>query len=671
MRKDSLGMFWFDEPPKPKDKVEKIKCTPPEKTWLLPGYLPGIQEAKEFNLQLMTDWELQEEQRTRNTLIVDIECYCNYFLIGFISFETGKVIYFEQTADCSKVLDHTKVSYILHNFTTVGFNSINYDIPMITMALDGLECDQLKRMSDEIIVNRERPSNILRYLKIKKLRIDHIDLMEVAPLRASLKVYGGRIHVPAMQDLPFHPATELNEDQIAIVRWYCLKKDLANTAFLRQSLKTQLDLRVAMSNEYRIDLRSKSDAQIAEAVITQELEKLNGWRPQQPKIDIGTVYKYNIPGFMKFSTPLMQWALEVIRNALFVVDETGSIASPDSVKNLKLQIGESHYQLGIGGLHSREKKACHVADSNTLLIDRDVTSYYPFIILNQNLFPAHLGPNFILVYKRIVERRLAAKARGDADTAETLKIVINGSYGKLGSSYSVLYAPQLLIQVTLTGQLSVLMLIERLELSGIPVVSANTDGFIIKCPKSHEQIMDKLIHDWENETGLMTEASNYLAVYSRDVNNYIALKAPTKKSPSITVKGKGIYARPGLSKNPQNEICIEAIEQFLIHGKSIRQTVLDCKDIRKFVTVRKVKEGAVKIDKEGKIPNEYLGESIRWYYASDEYGHMVYANSGKKVPRSDGAFPMMDLPNEFPKNVNHDWYILEAEKLMKQFGYSA
>ena len=56
---------------------------------------------------------------------------------------------------------------------------------------------------------------------------------------------------------------------------------------------------------------------------------------------------------------------------------------------------------------------------------------------------------------------------------DSLKISVNGSFGKLGSKYSALYAPDLLIQTTVTGQLALLMLIERLHLAGVRVISAN------------------------------------------------------------------------------------------------------------------------------------------------------------------------------------------------------
>ena len=73
-----------------------------------------------------------------------------------------------------------------------------------------------------------------------------------------------------------------------------------------------------------------------------------------------------------------------------------------------------------------------------------------------------------------------------------LKVTVNGSFGKFGSPYSVLYSPDLLVQVTVTGQLSLLMLIQWMESQGISVVSANTDGVVVKCPKSKEELMVKI-----------------------------------------------------------------------------------------------------------------------------------------------------------------------------------
>ena len=66
------------------------------------------------------------------------------------------------------------------------------------------------------------------------------------------------------------------------------------------------------------------------------------------------------------------------------------------------------------------------------------------------------------------------------------------------------------------------MLIERIELLGIPVVSANTDGVIVKCPKVRQTELNAVISKWETDTGFETEETRYTAIFSRDVNNYFA-----------------------------------------------------------------------------------------------------------------------------------------------------
>jgi len=659
-RADMAGFFWNDTPPPKPPKLEKPKRTPPSRTWESPDYLPGLAEAVAFNVQRLEDWELHPAAARRERFIFDIECYVNYFLIAFTSLVTGKVIYFERTRTSD--FDTGKLKWIVDNFCLVGFNSWNYDLPILALALAGKTCAQLKQATNDIIVNGTRPSDVLRGFKVKGIRPNHIDLIEVAPLRASLKIYGGRLHAPRMQDLPFHPEVLLTPDQIAIVRWYCVN-DLTNTAILHESLKEQISLRETLSAEYGVDLRSKSDAQIAESVIAQEIEKLNGCRVQRPTIEPGTRYRYRVPAFIKYESPLMNWALDIVRRADFIVSEDGNIGMPAELKELQLQIAGGVYRMGIGGLHSSEQCSAHKADDHTIIVDRDVTSYYPAIILNLGLYPHHLSTNFLRVYQQLVNKRLEAKRAGNKVVADSLKITINGSFGKLGSKWSVLYSPDLLIQVTVTGQLSLLMLIERLEMRGIHVVSANTDGIVIKCLKIRHAEMEAIIKQWEQDTAFETEETTYTAVYSRDVNNYIAVK------PDGKVKTKGAYANPEkpsdqLHKNPTNQICTDAVIALLTKGAPLHHTIRSCTDIRKFVSVRTVKGGAVK-------DGTFLGKSIRWYYKAGEEGEIVYADSGNKVPRSEGAIPLMDLPSTFPQDIDYDWYEREANRMLEDIGYAS
>jgi hypothetical protein len=666
------------------------KRTPPEPVWLAPDYLPGLEEARAFNIPQLTDDELVDMAHElfttgkKHKLVFDIECYGNYFLIAFISLTRGKVTYLELSDD--SLLNIPKLQWIFDHFCVIGFNSNSYDINIASMAVHGCSTAMMKSATSAIIEQNERGWDVLRHYKVKKLKCDHIDIVEVAPLFASLKIYGGRMHTRRMQDLPFHPDTVLTEPQRAIVRWYCVN-DLRTTVELHNELLKELALREEMGREYGTDLRSKSDAQIAEAVIGAEVEKLNHCRAHSPTIDPGTVYRYRAPAFLQFRTPLMQGVLNTVCNTNFIVSEFGNIGLPEELKEMSIRINQSVYTLRIGGLHSTEKSTAHFAGPNTILKDVDVTSYYPYIILNLGLYPHHLGPNFLIVFRDIVERRVEAKNRakhakdaGDKDQekfwktiADSLKIVINGTYGKLGSAFSILYSPDLLIQVTLTGQLSLLLLIERLELAGIPVVSANTDGIVIKCPKHMESMMDEIVAQWERDTGFDTEETLYKALFSRDVNNYIAVKDPTtwREDDELEdrVKTKGVFAKPGLSKNPQNEICVDAIKELLINNKPIEQTIRGCNDITKFVNVRTVKGGAVKLYEQGQ-PGTFLGKAIRWYYGKDIPGEIVYAKSGNKVPKSDGAQPLMDLPDVFPSDVDYEWYERETLKILKKVDYA-
>lgn len=693
-RSDAVGIFWQDLPTVKPPKVEKIKRGPPERTWEHLDYLPGLYDALAFDVGILSDQELWAMQSQR--LAFDIEIYPNYFFVGFRCPRTNKVACFESSAATNFCIDLPKLHWMIHNFCLVGFNSKNFDLPIVTMALAGKNVEFLHWATQMIIVgdpisgDKSRPGDILRSNKIKKLEVNHIDLIEVSPLSGSLKKYAARLFAKRMQDLPFAPGTVLTADQAAIVRWYCVNSDLPATILLHDALLEQLQLREKMSYEYGIDLRSRSDAQVAEDVIGAEIKKMTGDRPRPPNIFVGTTFYYRPPHDISFQSPFLKWAYSIVKSSPLVVSEFGNINLPQAIADLKLQIANCVYRMGVGGLHSSEKKTTHVADSTYDLIDIDVESFYPRIILNQGLFPKHIGQTFLRVYDTIVQRRLHAKkeakkckAAGDKDgearwksISDSLKITINGTFGKLGSPYSMIYAPDLLIQVTLSGQLYLLMIIEALELANINVVSANTDGIVCRVPKVAQLTFKNIKQQWENRTRFVLEETNYTMLLSRDVNNYIAIKK--EKDGSLSTKNKGVFANPWreknsifrMHKNPVHLICVEAIESYLTKHIPIERTVRECKDVTKFVIVRDAKGGGVKIDGDNKT-QLFMGKMLRWYYAKDEEGMIVYAPSGNKIVRTDeGAKPIMDLPDTFPEDLNHEWYIEEAEKMLASMGYN-
>ena len=584
---------------------------------------------------------------------VDIELTPAHFSVGCLNFRTFQSRQFEMFE--GHPLDVSTLTAILQERLIVTFNGIGFDIPLLMLAMKtGVTPQQLKRAADSIINGRLQPFQFCEKFDVQIPKwINHIDLIEVAPNVASLKIYGGRIHCPKLQDMPVDHNAVLTPEQVEILLQYNIN-DLQITKNLYDELLPQIELREQMSKEYGVDLRSKSDAQIAETIITKEVSKKMG-PVVRPTIDSGTTFKYLKPDFIEFKTDALQSTLNTVVQASFTIPESGQVVMPKEVANSQITIGASTYQLGIGGLHSTEQSIAHIADANTVLVDRDVVSYYPSVILNLGLAPAHMGEAFTHTYKSILTRRLQAKKSGDTVTANVLKIVVNGSFGKFGSKWSKLYSPNLMIQTTITGQLCLLMLIEALESENIPVVSANTDGIVIKCPKDKLAMMSFVIWMWEVKTNFQTEETPYAAIYSRDVNNYIAIKTDGG------VKRKGAYAIGGLQKNPTNEICVEAVTEYLRSAKPIEETIRSCNDIRRFVTLRRVNNGAIK-------DGVFLGRAIRWYYATGIDGAIHDKVNNYTVPRTEGAKPILDLPDRFPNDVNFDWYIDESYSILKAIG---
>jgi len=585
-------------------------------------------------------------------LTMDCEVYANYFLALFIDLESGDVYKYSMYND---IVDGSKqeLATILKHNTIYTFNGINYDMPIVTAYLANKSNLQLKEISDAIINNRLMPWIVERTFKIEIPKTyDHIDLIQVAFGTASLKVYGARLGTKKLQELPIHHNNFIMPHQVPLMEHYCYNDNIV-TKELSEELSGEIKLREVMSKEYDIDLRSKSDAQIAEQVIKSEYLKKTGDKLQKPKAEKS--YKYIAPSFVFFQTPQLQELYTTCGTVDFNISEKGAVTMPPEL-NKQIEIGDKKYKMGIGGLHSVDKGGSYYSDDGYQLIDIDVASYYPFIILNGGFAPKHIGHGlFTDIYRSIVDRRLKAKRAKDMVVANSLKIVINGLFGKFGSKYSVVYSPDLMFHTTVTGQLCLFMLIEQFNISNIQVVSANTDGITVRVHKDQRVHLDALIKWWEKATDFEMEYTEYRSVHHRDVNNYIAVKMDG------SMKGKGIFASDGIRKNPANIIVREAVMAYIKDKTSPAKTITDCQDITKFLTVKKVTGGAVKDD-------EPLGATVRWYRSSDTYSAINYAKNGNQVGSSECGMPLMDLPEKFPNDVDLYWYDQQVHKVLEQIG---
>ena len=443
-------------------------------------------------------------------------------------------------------------------------------------------------------------------------------------------------------------------------------------------MKERLELRAAMSIKYHEDLMSKSDAQMAEIVLSKEVGKLNGKRLERPDIPAGSTYYYTVPSFISFATPEMQRFLEVCKKAKFVINSSGYLDAPEEI-DTHVKIGNVEYSFGIGGLHSIEKNVKYVANEKKKLTDRDVTSYYPNCILNLGLYPIAAGPNFLTVFRGFKNERVEAKRIKNFTTDKGLKIFLNGTSGKFSDLWSKLRSPHLTMQMNLTCQLSILMLIEMLYCNGLQVVSANTDGIVIYHDREDQTKLNYWISYWEKLTGFDTEETEYSAYYARDVNAYFAVKTDDiirdketgKLKEKDRIKKKGPWAEVGsqsgtqLDMNPQTLICADAVSNLIAYDIPIEETIRNSKDFTRFITVRNAKApGAHK-------NRVYLGKVLRWYYAKGELGTINYVLTNNKVADSDGAKPCMDLPDGMPDDIDYDWYIKRTKEMLEDIGYLA
>lgn len=662
---------------------------------------------------------------TRPYCEVDTECDHDYWLCKFYTPDGNK--YDIDMFTGGPPLNVAAIRYFIENYTLVTFNGDNYDVPMISYALAGATPRQLKEANDNIIKGGLKRWNFYKAYGVDTPPgLDHVDVMEVAPgVRVGLKTYMGRMHAPLIQDLPFDPDHPMPVEMRPVTALYC-GNDLDGTRMLRETVAERLQLRIETGADYGIDLRSKSDAQMAEAIIKSQLS----FTPEKRIVPHGYQFQYEPPPYIRFSTPTLQAVLATVRNAFFIcndidqlrgpgmeheelVDADGKkiktgVRMPPELKEMLIPIGSSKYQFGIGGLHSTEKAVNHhTIIGKQTVSDHDVKSYYPSLIINLQIIPSQLGPEFLTIYKREYDDRISAKdeaarlfklkevaAAAKLQTkADGKKILLNGTFGKLFSKYSILFAPELGIRVTITGQLCLLMLIESLELCGIRVVSANTDGIVVITPAGREWLRDSCIRYWEAATGLETEANFYRSIYSQSVNSYLAVKLDGK------TKGKGYFAESGVVNNvhPEKDVCTDAVVAYLTKGVPLAQTIRACTDIRKFLVIRSVKGGGIYYPKslgmEERVINAdgavYLGKTVRWYFAVNNDQCIHYfpkpvpevpqltasgkpkappSKLGNKVAGSEGARPCMRLPTSFPSDVDYDKYIADAVKMLATVG---
>lgn len=635
---------------------------------------------------------------TNEIVVFDSEIVPSHYLFKAKRLSDGKIIslWGDQPAHMERL------GALLRNpgLTWVGFNSNAFDIPLAIAAAGGRTVSELKEMANDIINNRKPQWMTMRDYGLEfPENLKTIDLIEVAPgVMVSLKLYGGRMGSPSLIDMPFEHDQFLTAEQAVVLDRYC-ENDLEETERLYNRLKGQIDLREKMSERYGINLMSKSDAQMAETIIAKELGLLRAGSPDIPK-----TVRYSVPPFVQPRGAILQDILQrCVRHTFDIKQSNGAVELPEFLEKEPVLMGNGVFQMGIGGLHSKHDKSVHyVATPDFEIVDADVGSFYPNILLNAGYVPRGLGARFVAIYRSFMLERLDAKHRSqaleemerlhgqlspeDVITLKALKILdaggkimLNGTFGKLGSCFSKIYAPDLMLGITLTGQFYLLSVIEGLVDIGVKIISANTDGITFggtpTLVKQAKMFID--IYGWTSNFEF--EYTDYKSISMKDCNNYIAVKTNGK------VKAKGLYAAAGLQKNPTNEVCSKAATAYLVSGRPIKDFILEhftIENFTDFLQVRTVNGGAVWFDSVQEVEDDQrkarivgvgphnLGRVARWYYSTDpERAHGIrYVTNGNLVPKSTGGRECMMLPKALPADVDIQRYIDEAVSHLQNMG---
>lgn len=346
-----------------------------------------------------------------------------------------------------------------------------------------------------------------------------------------------------IQDLPIHWSYRIKRDEIALVTDYNINDVLGTDALVKNQQK-ELDLRAKLSEMYAIDLRNMSRSSIGKNLMTKFYSEWSGMpsyefvdlRTERSAVPISKVVKDSI----QFKTPFYRKILEAIQRYSIYIGlgaakqselKRENIANgivvttwKKSFQSLEFLSHDKGYTLAKGGLHSKDDPRVIWANPGEALADPDVASMYPSFIVNYGVSPHHLSSKvFLGIVEWLRTTRLDAKHNGRKLEADALKIVINRIYGALNDAMDYLYDPECTYTVTINLQLLLCNLIESFELNDFDVLSANTDGLLIRRPNDRLDLFNHICKEWEDYSKLSLDTEVFEKYCRSAVNDYIAV----------------------------------------------------------------------------------------------------------------------------------------------------
>lgn len=645
--------------------------------------------------------------RGKIVYVYDIEVFQNIFHCSVKNTETNNIYKFEISERKNQLRELVKFFKQVDKYITwgdyyttninipanvifCGYNNLHYDNPIINYIIEYEDklmqyniptiCSSIFNLSKTITTSSEDNIDAWKHWKYQ-IWFDTFDILTMLysnKLRVGLKEIQVTMQYPNVQEFVCDWTKPLPLEDFDSMIDYNIN-DIESTSELLNRCKKDVDLRIAIEDEYGVRVLSKDGVNIGMKILTQKyLEKtgLTWWDIKDLRSPMSVIpLKDVIIPFIKYDSPILQRVLEDMKNQIVSPGRKG-------YEN-KFVFNNLRYSVGVGGIHSVNSPEIIIPRDDEMLIDIDVASLYPSMLIEYEFYPRHLGKEFLEVYKQIKDERIEAKHNGDKVKNETLKLALNGLSGNLQNEHNFCYSPFAVMQIRINGQLLLLMLAEKLTQIGCRIVQANTDGLFVLLKKDAYSKVNSICREWEQLTKLTLEEDRFKAMYQYAINDYFAITEDNK------VKEKGMFITAvKLGKGLTPKIIPKAVISFFKDGIPVEDTIKNCTDIRDFLMSEKTgKQWHVEYmneeqqrtnrfyastnggylwkwkdtgHKEGEIityTEPYVGE--RKYKASArQYQNMLTASGVTLLNKFD------DKPIE-ERKINYRYYIMEAYKIIR------